>query len=137
LDLTYRIADSVSVNVGYAYAHSIVSRFPGDASREGKRVPNVSPHQVVAGLVVGEPAGWQVTILGRYLSRQYADDLNTQPIADFVVLDASVQRQLGKHRRLYLDAENVTDRQYIATQTGPIKTLGAPLLVMGGVRAEY
>jgi outer membrane receptor protein involved in Fe transport len=75
--------------------------------------------------------------MARYLSRQFADDLNTQPIADFVVLDVSIQRQLGRHWRLMVDAENLTDRQYIATQTGPIKTLGAPLLLLGGVRAEF
>jgi len=39
--------------------------------------------------------------------------------------------------RLYLNGETLTDRQYIATQTGPIKTLAAPLLVMGGLRLEY
>jgi hypothetical protein len=38
---------------------------------------------------------------------------------------------------LFLNGLNLTDRQYIATQTGPIKTLGAPLLVMGGLRMEY
>jgi hypothetical protein len=32
---------------------------------------------------------------------------------------------------MFLNGENLTDRQYIATQTGPVKTLGAPLLVMG------
>jgi hypothetical protein len=36
-----------------------------------------------------------------------------------------------------LNGENLTDRQYIATQTGPVKTLGSPFLIMGGVRAEF
>ena len=75
--------------------------------------------------------------MGRYLSRQFADDLNMQPIADFVVLDASAQKRLGKGMRLFLNGENLADRKYIATQTGPIKTLGAPLLVMGGVKLDY
>jgi len=75
--------------------------------------------------------------MGRYLSQQFANDLNTQPIADFVVLDASVQKRVGKLIRLFLNGENLTDRQYIATQTGSIKTLGAPLLVMGGLRFDY
>ena len=75
--------------------------------------------------------------MGRYLSRQFADDLNQQPIADFVVLDASVQKRIGRFVRLYLDAENLTDRRYIAVQTGAVKTLGAPLLVMGGVSLEF
>jgi hypothetical protein len=36
-----------------------------------------------------------------------------------------------------LNGENLTDRRYIATQTGPIETLGSPLLIMGGIRAEF
>jgi outer membrane receptor protein involved in Fe transport len=119
------------------YADSAIKDFPGNPSRVGKRVPNVSRHQVVMGLTVGHPDRIQATLLGRYLSRQFADDLNTQPIADFIVLDASLQKRIMTGMTLFLNGENLTDRQYIATQTGPIKTLGAPLLVMGGLRMEY
>lgn len=125
------------ITLGYAYAHSVITSFPQDMSREGKAVPNVSSHQVVAGMTLGDLTSLQVTVLTRYLSRQFADDLNTQPIADFVVVDASIQKQLTKHWRLMLDAENLTNRNYIATQTGPIKTLGAPLLILAGLRAQF
>jgi hypothetical protein len=54
-----------------------------------------------------------------------------------VVLDASIQKKLGRFVRLFLDAENLTDRRYVATQTGAIKTLGAPFLVMAGLSLEY
>lgn len=137
LDVAVRASEQVLLTVGYAFADSAIKSFPGDNTREGKRVPNVSRHQVTMGVTLGHPDWVQVSMMGRYLSRQYADDLNAQPIADFFVLDASVQKQLSKAWRLYLDAENLTDRQYIATQTGSIKTLGAPLLVLGGVRLEY
>jgi outer membrane receptor protein involved in Fe transport len=130
-------ADWIGLTIGYAYARSLISSFPQDRSREGKLVPNVSPHQVVMTLTVGTLRTVQMTVMGRYLSRQFADDLNTQPIADFVVMDASIQKQLSDHWRIMLDAENITDRRYIATQTGPIKTLGAPLLIIAGLRAEY
>jgi iron complex outermembrane receptor protein len=137
ITLTVRPIDLLTLSIGYAYAYSIISSFPQDPSREGKRVPNVSAHQVVMTATAGNLKTVQITLMARYLSRQFADDLNTQPIADFVVLDVSIQRQLGRHWRLMVDAENLTDRQYIATQTGPIKTLGAPLLLLGGVRAEF
>ncbi len=136
-DLTAQPWEPVSITAGYAYADSVVTSFPSDPTREGLRLPAVSRHQVTLTLTLGHPDRVQVTLLGRYLSRQFADDLNTQPVADFVVLDASIQKKLGRFARLFLDAENLTDRQYIATQTGAIKTLGAPFLVMGGVRLEY
>ena len=137
VDLSYRITSLLSVNLGYAYVDSYISSFPGSPGREGKRVPNVSRSQATLSVVAGKLDWIQATILGRYLSRQYADDLNTQPVADFFVLDASLQHQVREGFRVFLNGENLTNRQYIATQTGPIKTLGSPLLIMGGVRAEF
>lgn len=132
-----RLHALVWLTLGYTSSDSTIREFPRDPDREGKRIPFVSAHQVVAGLTIGRPEVIQLTLLGRYLSRQFADDRNQQPIAGFVVLDATLRRSLGEHAALYLDAQNLTDRDYIATQTGPIKTLGAPLIVTGGVRLEY
>jgi len=137
VDLKFQASEHLSLSAGYAYADSTIISFPPDPAREGLRVPNVSRHQVALGLTLGHPDRIQLTVMGRYLSKQFADDLNTQPIADFVVVDASLQKRIGKSLRLFFDAENLTDRQYIATQTGPIKTLGAPLLVLGGVTLNY
>ena len=127
----------LSLNLGYAYVDSVILNFPGSPDREGKRVPNVSPSQVTMGATAGRPDLLELIILGRYLSRQYADDANTQPVAGFFALDASLQHEVRRGIRLLLTGENLTDRQYIATQTGPVKTLGSPLLIMGGVRAEF
>ncbi|MEO5864868.1 MAG: TonB-dependent receptor [Nitrospiraceae bacterium] len=137
IDVAWRVPSLFTATVGYAYADSTITSFPGNPSREGKFVPNVSRHQVVMGVTVGRPDIVELTIQGRYLSRQYADDANTQPVADFVVIDASIHKPIAKGIRMFLNGENVTNRQYIATQTGSVKTLGVPLLVMGGVRVEY
>ena len=137
VDLRFQAHRWAAINIGYAYADSIIASFPPDPSLEHNRIPDVSRHQVVVGVTVGQPKVVQLTVLGRYLSRQFADVQNAQPIADFVVLDASLRRSLGQYVRLFLDAENLTDRRYIATQTGPIKTLGAPRLVVGGIRLSY
>ena len=136
-DLTARPAEQVSVTIGYAYADSKVTSFLGDATREGRQIPNVSRHQATFRMTLGSPDGVELTLMGRYLSRQFADDLNRQPVADFVVLDASVRKKIGRFLRLFLEAENLTDRRYIATQTGAIKTPGTPLLIVGGLSLEY
>ena len=127
----------LSFQAGYAFTDARITSFPADRTREGRLIPMVSRHQVVAGLTVSHAQWGEATLLARYLSRQFADDLNAQPIADFVVLDASVKRKIGSAVKLFLDMENLTDRQYIATQTGPIKTLGTPFLVLAGVTLEY
>jgi iron complex outermembrane receptor protein len=127
----------LSFQAGYAYTDARITSFPSDRTREGRQIPMVSRHQFTAGLTVSHPQWGEATLLGRYLSRQFADDLNSQPIADFVVLDASVKKKIGNAVKLFLDMENLTDRQYIATQTGPIKTLGAPFVILAGVTLEY
>ncbi len=137
LDLSYRVSPLLSLTLGYAYVDSAITSAPGAPDREGKRIPNVSRSQVTAGMTAGRPDWVEITLMTRYLSRQFTDDLNTQPVADFMVLDASLQHQIRKGLRLVLNGENLTDRHYIATQTGPVKTLGSPLLIMGGIRAEY
>ena len=137
IDLTYRINPLLSLSATYAYVDSHISSFPSSPDREGKRIPNVSRNQVAIGTTLGRPEWIELTIMGRYLSRQYANDLNTQPVADFVVLDASLQHRVRNGLRVFLSGENLTDRQYIATQTGPVKTLGNPMLIMGGVQIEY
>lgn len=136
-DVRFQATTYLSFNIGYAYTDSVITSFSSDKTREGRQIPMVSRHQIAAGLTVTSPRWGEVTLLARYLSRQFADDLNTQPIADFVVVDASFKKQVGRAVRLFLDVENLTDRSYIATQTGAIKTLGAPLLVLGGVMLEY
>jgi outer membrane receptor protein involved in Fe transport len=136
-DFKFQATKFLSLNIGYAYTDAVIKSFPADRSREGRQVPMVSRHQAVAGLTLGASRWGEVTVLVRYLSRQFADDLNTQPIADFIVMDASFKTQVGRALRLFFDVENLTDRSYIATQTGAIKTLGTPLLVLGGITIEY
>lgn len=137
VDLMYRVDPLLLLTVTYAYVDSYISSFPGSLDREGKRVPNVSRNQVAMGATLGRPDWIEATIMGRYLSRQYANDSNTQPVADFVVLDASLQHNVRNGLRVFLSGENLTNRQYIATQTGPVKTLGNPMLIIGGIRIEH
>ena len=137
LDLSYEVGPLLTINAGYAYVDSVIRNFPGNPDREGKRVPNVSRSQVTMGATAGRADFVELVVLARYLSRQYVDDANTQPVADFFVIDASLQHEIRQGIRLLLTGENLTDRQYIATQTGQVKTLGSPLLIMGGVRAEF
>jgi outer membrane receptor protein involved in Fe transport len=137
LDLSYQVGPLLTINAGYAYVDSMIRNVPGNPDREGKRVPNVSRSQVTMGATAGRADFVELVILARYLSRQYVDDANTQPVADFFVIDASLQHEIRQGIRLLLTGENLTDRQYIATQTGQVKTLGSPLLIMGGMRAEF
>jgi outer membrane receptor protein involved in Fe transport len=136
VELRGRLNDLLYITVGYSFVDSVITSFPDNPSREGLRIPNVSRHQVTAGLTVGRPDVAQLTLQGRYLSRQFADDVNRQPIADFIVLDMALRTRITSWAELFIDGENLTDRRYIATQTGGLKTLGQPLLILGGLRID-
>jgi iron complex outermembrane recepter protein len=136
IELRGRLNDRLYMTIGYSFADSVITNFPGNTAREGLRIPNVSRHQVTASVTVGRPDVAQVTLQGRYLSRQFADDLNRQPIADFIVLDISMRKRFTSWVELFIDGENLTDRRYIATQTGGLKILGQPLLILGGLRID-
>ena len=136
IELRSRLDDLLYMTVGYSFVDSIITSFPGNPSREGLRIPNVSQHQVTAGFTIGRPNVAQLTLQARYLSRQFADDLNRQPIADFVVLDASLRKRVTSWAEFFINGENLTDRHYIATQTGSLKTLGQPLLILAGLRID-
>ena len=136
IELRSHVDDYLYMTVGYSFADSVITSFPGNPSREGLRVPNVSRHQVTAGLTIGRPDWAQLTVQARYLSRQFADDLNRQPVADFVVIDASLRKRIVEGAEIFVNGENLTDRHYIATQTGSLKTLGQPLLILGGLRID-
>ncbi|NJN71124.1 MAG: TonB-dependent receptor [Nitrospira sp.] len=136
IELRSHLDDRLYVSLGYSFVDSIITSFPGNPSREGLRIPNVSQHQVTTALTIGQADLAQLTLQARYLSRQFSDDLNRQPIADFIVLDAMLRKRIASWAELYINGENLTDRQYIATQTGSIKTLGQPLLILGGLRID-
>lgn len=136
VEMRSRLNDGLFMTLGYSFVDSIITSFPGNPSREGLRIPNVSRHQVTAGFNIGRPSVTQLTLQARYLSRQFADDLNRQPIADFVIVDASLRKQVASWVELFINGENLTDRHYIATQTGSLKTLGQPLLILGGLRID-
>lgn len=136
IELRSRLDDQLYLSLGYSFVDAIITSFPGNPSREGLRIPNGSQHQVTTALTIGRLDFAQLTLQARYLSRQFADDLNRQPIADFSILDASLRKRIASWAELFINGENLTDRQYIATQTGSTKTLGQPLLIIGGLRID-
>jgi hypothetical protein len=56
--------------------------------------------------------------------------VNRQPVADFIVLDASLTKGIVSWAERFING----DRRHIATQTGGIKTLDQLLLIFGGLQ---
>jgi outer membrane receptor protein involved in Fe transport len=76
---------------------------------------------------------WQVATQGRFVGRQFDDDLNTLPLKSFFTLDAEASRAVSEQVRLFFAVQNLTGARYEISST-PVFTVGPPALVRAGVR---
>ena len=113
-----------ALRASYLYSQAVVDE-------TGRLFPQVHRHQGLVGLEYLGPIQFRVE--GRFLSRQYEDDLNQLPLAGYGVLDLQVRKPLAEQLELFVSVENLFDRQYAVGRL-PIERLGTPRLIHGGVR---
>ena len=136
-ELSYIGVSAWSGSLRYLFTHGEITRAPHQGTLEGKRLPQVPAHRLVVQLGYAHPI-LQATIQGRYLGKQYENDINSIELGDFAVIDLSVARPLGADREVFLRLENLFDQAYEVGQgSNGIVTEGAPRLLHGGVRAEF
>jgi hypothetical protein len=73
---------------------------------------------------------------------QFEDDLNSLKLGDYVVVDLMFWRPIlvptVASAEVFLGIENLFDRTYeVGKTTDGIVTIGAPLLVHGGIRVRF
>ncbi|HKY42420.1 MAG TPA: hypothetical protein VJM50_04960, partial [Pyrinomonadaceae bacterium] len=76
---------------------------------------------------------WLVSTQGRFVGKQFDDDLNTLPLERFFTLDAQVSRSVSERVRLFVALQNLTGTRYQISST-PVFTVGPPVLVRVGAR---
>jgi hypothetical protein len=109
------------------------SSISGSPDREGNAFPT-SRQSVRPGATAGrpdllEPSSWGV------ICRCVVPTIHAAR-GGFFVPDARSSTRSGEASACYLPVK-ISPIGSTATQTGPVKTLGSPLLIMGGVRAEF
>jgi outer membrane receptor protein involved in Fe transport len=116
----------------YLLSDTTVLRFPANTRLEGLLVPQIARHQVNVQVSYTD-RGWSAATQGRFVSRQFDDDLNSLPLRRFFTLDAEVSRSVSEQVRLFLAVQNLTGVRYEISST-PVFTVGPPVLVRGGFR---
>ncbi|HET9479765.1 MAG TPA: hypothetical protein VFO72_10495, partial [Pyrinomonadaceae bacterium] len=76
---------------------------------------------------------WTAATQGRFVGRQFDDDLNTLPLRKFFTLDAEASRSISEEVRLFVAVQNLTGTRYEISST-PVSTVGPPPLFRAGVR---
>ena len=122
--LRQRLTSRWSVMISYLYSQAVVDN-------SGLLFPQVPRHQGVATLEYLGPL--QIVLEGRFMSRQYEDDLNQLPLAGGGLLDFQIQKPFTDQLELFVGIENLFNRQHPVGRL-PIVRVGTPLMVHGGIR---
>lgn len=118
----------------YLLADSTVLRFPANRILEGLFVPQIPRQQF--NLQVSYTNGrWTAGTQGRFVGRQFDDDLNALPLRSYFTLDAEVSRAVSEQLRFFAAFQNLTGVRYEISST-PVFTVGPPVLFRTGVRVS-
>lgn len=132
LDANLRVARHWQLTSGYLLTDSKVIRFPANLSLQGLRIPQI-PRQQLNFQVDYSAAKWTVGIQGRFIGRQFDDDLNTLPLKGFFAADAVISRTVSPKVKLFVAVQNLTGTRYEVSRT-PVLTVGPPLRFRVGAR---
>jgi len=141
-ELEYRPFVPLTLSGSYLFNDTEVLSAPNQPVLEGKRIAQVPEHQFTLKLTYTNPAVVNFYVQGRYIGDQFEDDLNSLKLGDFFVVDLMLWRQIPIPKvsagEVFLGVENLFDRTYEAGKTTDgIVTIGAPLLVHGGIRVRF
>jgi outer membrane receptor protein involved in Fe transport len=115
---------------------STFTNTPKQPLLEGNRVPQVPTFQLGGTVTYVDPHGFTGSLQSRVVGLQYDDDLNTFPLAQFGVMDASGSQQLRRGVHAFTAVENLFDADYDVGRT-PVRTIGWPRTVRVGVRVFF
>jgi outer membrane cobalamin receptor len=126
-----RLTDSFTVTVASGILYS---RFTGDTSLRGNRVPQIPEYNLgLGGRYVDR--GWTGSAQLRITGPQFEDDANSFLLRRASVVDVYAGRALQRQVQAFVAVENLFDREYDVGRT-PILTIGLPRAVRVGVQVS-
>ncbi|MEE9154058.1 MAG: TonB-dependent receptor [candidate division NC10 bacterium] len=138
VELEYRPNASWVMSGSYLFNDTEVLSAPNQPQLEGNQIAQVPEHRFTLILSYSNPDILNATIEGRYVGEQFEDDLNSITLDDFFVVNLRLSRQIMKGWEAFLSVENLFDKTYeVGETTDGIVTIGAPLLVHGGIQAQF
>ncbi len=130
-----RPTTGLSLNVGYQYAHAVITAFKSQPTLIGLWIPEVPRHTATAQLRYQRDRG-SYTLAARESGRAFDDSSNIYELHSFFVLDAYAEYRVHSHISLDLSLQNLLNRS-IETARTPNLTLGTPFIAQGGVRLNF
>ena len=130
---TFRLAPSLSLDLGYAFNDSVVTDNPANPAIVGKQLPDVPRNS--GSLALGWTPSWglAVTFRGRAQSERFGDDANLLVMDSHVIFDLFVSYPVTKSLEVFMSGENLFDYDYVS-EVNIGRRLGQPQAFFGGVR---
>ena len=137
LDSQYRPFPSLTFGASYALTVSEVTDNPKNTALVGKWLSGVPRHQGVISARWADRDWLDFTLRLRMEGIQYANDLNTFKLPGYATLDLYAARELADHVQIYLSVNNLLDKQVITGRNATVTNIGAPLMVLGGLKVRF
>lgn len=128
-----RPAGFLTFTGGYQYANSTVTKFQADPTLVGKGTPEVPRNSASLQIRMQRDRLGVLSVDLRTSGQQFDDSANQFRLAGYAQVDMYAERPLGKRFNVYGSVQNLLD-QPIETGRTPLLTLGAPRMVLVGVR---
>jgi outer membrane receptor protein involved in Fe transport len=121
---------------GYLFTDAEVASAPEEPGLAGLRLPQVPRHQASLQVRFDDPRLASIGLQTRWSGGQFDDDQNLFRLGSFTMVDALVERPLGRGLSLFAAAENLFDERFDVGRT-PVRTVGPPRTVRVGVRSSW
>jgi outer membrane receptor protein involved in Fe transport len=134
-DMEFRFLRRFAITGGYMYNMARVTEFDAPSTQPvliGKLIPQVPKHRGSARLTYSNPTHGTVSLSSQFSSRQWEDDVNTQILPGYGLVDLSASRRLSPHVEAFFDVQNLLNREFYV-QRNPT-TNGPPRLMTWGMR---
>jgi outer membrane receptor protein involved in Fe transport len=129
------LSQRLRLSGGYILTDSKVLSFTPNPLLVGLRVPQVPRNEVNIQLSYLW-RNWTAGVQGRFVGKQFDDDLNAFLLDSYFTLDAEASRRILPHATFFAAAQNLTASRYRTART-PVLQVGPPVLARGGFRFDF
>ncbi|MDB6071813.1 MAG: putative TonB-dependent receptor [Verrucomicrobiales bacterium] len=122
----------------YLFTHAVVEKSDEARELEGRRLEQSPAHVGAVSMTWKPDDRWALTLQSRFSGSQFEDDLNTEKLRPYAVVDAAVDFEATRNLSLDLKVENLFDTTIETGKSGNgLVSIGAPLLISVGARYRF
>jgi outer membrane receptor protein involved in Fe transport len=136
LDYSARPTRWISVDGGYQYADSTVTKFSNQPNLVGNWIPEVARNMATAQVGFSQRRLGLISFQGRVSGHQFDDTANAFYINGYFRMDVYAAHEFRHNLSLFASGENLFDRTIIVGKT-PLPTLGRPRVARFGLRYTF